>query len=309
VRTLRGIEPCRTRYHAEEVVYWAKHSAGVFVQDLQQRVVPLLDLCLEAGELICAHYHSPEAGKYEAKGDDSPLTRADLDSHARLHAGLQALDASIPILSEESPVADLAQRRSWGRYWLVDPLDGTKEFLARTGEFTINIALICDHSPQLGVLYLPLERVAYVGIPGLGAWRYGGGPGKWHSEALAVRPLQESNPLVVLASRRHLGPRLQACLEWLGSQWGEIQRSNSGSALKFCQLAAGEGDFYPRFSPCCEWDTAAGQAVLEGAGGSLLGLDGQPLRYNCQDSLFSPDFYAIADAGHPLWQRLLNDEQ
>ena len=124
-------------------------------------------MCRAAGELICGHYNAPEAHAFEAKGDDSPLTRADLASHAVLQAGLRALDPGLPVLSEESAPADIAQRRQWHRYWLVDPLDGTKEFLARTGEFTINIALIDNHRPVLGVLYLPLERVAYVGIPGV----------------------------------------------------------------------------------------------------------------------------------------------
>ena len=189
---------------------------------------------------------------------------------------------------------------------MVDPLDGTKEFLARTGEFTINIALIRDHQAVLGLLYIPLEQVAYVGIPGQLARRYSG-PG-WQAESLAVRPLASGRPMTVLASRRHRGPRITACIDWLEQHWGEVARDNSGSALKFCQLAAGRGDFYPRFSPCSEWDTAAGQAVLEAAGGALLGLDGQPLRYNCRDTLLSPDFLAIADPANPLWPELLARE-
>ena len=114
--------------------------------------------------------------------------------------------------------------------------------------------------------------------------------------------------MVVLASRRHKGPRLQDCLEWLERQWGDVERDNSGSALKFCQLAEGRGDFYPRYSPCCEWDTAAGQAILEAAGGALLGLDGEPLSYNRRDSLLSPEFLALGDPSHPLWASLLARE-
>jgi 3'(2'), 5'-bisphosphate nucleotidase len=275
-------------------------------QDLQQWVPPLLRLCHAAGELICAHYNDPEAHAFESKRDDSPLTRADLASHVHLLAGLRCLAPDIPMLSEESAPADIAQRRQWRRYWLVDPLDGTKEFLARTGEFTINIALIDDHRAVLGVLYLPLQQVAYVGIPGLLARCYTAiGEGEWATRELATRPLLAGQALEVLASRRHGGERLQACLDWLDAHWAPVSRSNIGSALKFCRMASGEGDFYPRFSPCCEWDTAAGQAVLEAAGGALLGLDGEPLRYNCRDSLFSPPFYAIAQSAHPLWQGLL----
>jgi len=276
------------------------------VPDLQSFVAPLLQLCRDAGDVICEHYNAPGADQYEAKGDDSPLTRADLDSHALLQAGLTALTPTIPVLSEESSPADQAQRRSWDCYWLVDPLDGTKEFLARTGEFTINIALISDHQPVLGLLYLPLERAAYLGIPGIEACHYSySDAGGWESSDLTVRRLESGEPLTVLASRRHQGPRLRACLEWLEGEWGPVARLNSGSALKFCQLAEGVGDLYPRFSPCCEWDTAAGQAVLEAAGGCLLDMTGRPLRYNCHDSLLSPHFYAIADRGHALWQRLL----
>jgi 3'(2'), 5'-bisphosphate nucleotidase len=276
------------------------------VEDLPRLVTPLLELCREAGVVICRHYHAPGAVDVQSKADDSPLTLADTESHALLQAGLQALAPSIPLLSEESPAADLAGRRSWQRYWLVDPLDGTREFLEATGEFTINIALIEHHRPVLGVLYLPLERVAYVGIPGVAAHRYEClAEGGWARAALAVRPLAPGRELAVLASRRHRNGRLETCLAWLREHWGPVVRHDSGSAIKFCQLARGAGDFYPRFSPCCEWDTAAGQAVLEAAGGALLGMDGEPLRYNCRESLLSPHFFAIADAGHSLWRELL----
>jgi 3'(2'), 5'-bisphosphate nucleotidase len=277
------------------------------MRDLQHWVQPLLSLCRTAGDAICEYYYAAAAGDHTAKHDDSPLTHADLASHHILLSGLHALDASLPVLSEESTPAQIAQRRQWHRYWLVDPLDGTKEFLARTGEFTINIALIDNHRPVLGILYLPLEKLAYVGIPAVLAQCYAdAGAGSWSVTALATRHLQSPGELTVLASRRHSGPRFTACLDWLAQTWGPLSRSDMGSALKFCRMAEGHGDFYPRFSPCCEWDTAAGQAVLEAAGGRLLGLDGAPLRYNCSESLYSPPFYAIADGAHPLWSKLLH---
>ncbi|MEH6588518.1 MAG: 3'(2'),5'-bisphosphate nucleotidase CysQ [Halioglobus sp.] len=273
------------------------------MRDLTTLIPPLLALCQQAGQAISDHYHAPEAHQYQSKGDDSPLTHADLASHDILEAGLKRITPELPILSEESSEQDKAQRHGWPVFWMVDPLDGTKEFLARTGEFTINIALIDDHKPVLGVIYLPLTQQAYVGIPGQLARVYQG-PDWTYSELLS-RSLTEGEPMTVLASRRHRGPRLQSCLDWLAEHWGDSERDNSGSALKFCQLAAGNGDFYPRYSPCCEWDTAAGQALLEAAGAVLLGLDGNPLRYNDRDTLLSPDFLAIGDPAHPLWAQLL----
>ena len=280
--------------------------------NLQDFVDPLLGLCRRAGDVICEHYEAPHAAEFEAKGDDSPVTRADIDSHHILQDGLQhglgLQGRDIPVLSEESGAAEVAQRFSWNHFWLVDPLDGTKEFLARTGEFTINIALIDVHAPVLGVLYVPLTRRAYVGIPGVGAWCYQyGSDGEWSRRLLGASILQAGKSLTVLASRRHYGPQLDSCFDWLHENWGSTRRVNSGSALKFCQMVEGEGDFYPRFSPCCEWDTAAGQALLEATGGALVGLDGQPFRYNTRDTLLNPDFYAIADADNPLWHRLFDD--
>jgi 3'(2'), 5'-bisphosphate nucleotidase len=220
------------------------------------------------------------------------------------------MEPQLPVLSEESSPGELEERRAWACYWLVDPLDGTKEFLARTGEFTINIALIEDGRPLLGVLYLPLQEEAYIGIPGLGARRYRSSPeGGWMHDSIHSRKLEQGRALEVLVSRRHGGPRLERCLAWLRERWGMVERLNSGSALKFCRLAEGKGDFYPRFSPCCEWDTAAGQALLEAAGGSLVGLDGLPLTYNRRDSLLSPHFLAVADRDHFLWGQVLEELQ
>jgi 3'(2'), 5'-bisphosphate nucleotidase len=273
--------------------------------DLAAMVPALLALCQRAGERICHHYARPGQTEVQSKVDDSPLTQADLDAHHLLLQGLDALTPRLPVLSEESPAGHKAQRRQWSRLWLVDPLDGTKEFVARSGEFTINIALIDAHRPVLGVLYHPLEQFAWVGLPGTFCRCYRWRDGRWQWSDIRVRPLSRQRPLTVLASRRHSGARLAACLDWLELHWGEIARRNSGSALKFGQLAQGDGDFYPRFSPCCEWDTAAGQAVLEAAGGALLGLDGKPLRYNARNTLMSPNFYAIGDPGHALWEALL----
>jgi len=280
------------------------------VQHLLNLVAPLLELCSEAGVLICGHYHAPGTTDFQAKDDQSPLTLADTESHAVLQAGLRALAPDIPVLSEESAPEALVGRLGWSEYWLVDPLDGTKEFLAETGEFTVNIALIREHRPVLGILYLPLVQIAYVGIPGHGAFSFEHhGAGEWTRQALVPAVLKQPGALRVLASRRHRNSKLEECLQWLRQHWGPITRHDSGSALKFCQLARGDGDFYPRFSPCCEWDTAAGQALVEAVGGAVLGMDGEPLRYNCSESLLSPHFFAVADAGHPLWRELLDEQR
>ncbi|WP_116366857.1 3'(2'),5'-bisphosphate nucleotidase CysQ [Parahaliea mediterranea] len=272
--------------------------------DLHDLIPPLLALCHRAGQAICRHYHAPGDVAVESKQDDSPLTRADLDSHVILREGLQALAGGLPVLSEESSPETKARRHDWPRFWLVDPLDGTKEFVAGTGEFTVNVALIDQHRPVLGVLYQPLAQLAYVGIPRTGAWRYGlAGDGRWQGEPIHTRALRQGQPLAVLASRRHRGERLRNALAWLEQAWGPLERHNSGSALKFCHLAEGEGDFYPRYSPCCEWDVAAGQALVEGAGGAVLGLDGEPLQYNRRDTLLSAPFLAIGAPQHTLWQR------
>ncbi|MEM9256458.1 MAG: 3'(2'),5'-bisphosphate nucleotidase CysQ [Pseudomonadota bacterium] len=272
---------------------------------LSDMIEPLLGLCRGAARLIRQHYEAPGADAFEAKADDSPLTQADLASDRHLQTGLAALTPDLPVLSEESAEEVGQRRRDWQRYWIVDPLDGTKEFLGRTGEFTINIGLIDNHRPVLGLLYLPLDDSAFVGVPGQLSRRFQlTKSGAWRSQVMATRALERDRPLVLLASRRHRSDKLSRCEQWLTHNIGPVERRNSGSAIKFCQLAGGEGDVYPRFSPCCEWDTAAGQAVLEAAGGALLDLRGNPLRYNVSESLYSPDFFALADPARTVWQEL-----
>ncbi|MEQ8517112.1 MAG: 3'(2'),5'-bisphosphate nucleotidase CysQ, partial [Chromatocurvus sp.] len=219
--------------------------------------------------------------------------------------GLRRLSPDIPVLSEESPREVIAQRHGWDRLWLVDPLDGTREFLDRSGEFTVNLALVEGGVPRLGILYLPLEQIAYLGIPGDNGWRCQQLNGCWVRRELAPRRFFPDGGITVLASRRHRNARLEKTLSLLASRVGSIERLDSGSALKFARLADGGGDCYPRFSPCSEWDVAAGQAILESVGGAVLGLDGQPLRYNARGTLLSPHFLAVADRSPRLWGELL----
>ncbi|WP_286342953.1 3'(2'),5'-bisphosphate nucleotidase CysQ [Ferrimonas sp. YFM] len=236
-------------------------------------------IALEAGEAAMVHYGNPQT-RY--KGDSTPLTEADLASHQVLVKGLSALTPGLPILSEESGVPDWEQRRHWRRYWLVDPIDGTKEFIAENGEFTVNIALIDQGRPILGVVVAPALAQSFSGGPGLGAWLTQDG----EKEVIAVVP-RKRVPRVV-CSRSHPSAELASWLDALG----EVETVSVGSSLKLCLLALGEADLYPRLGPTSEWDIAAAHAVLLGAGGALSLMDGGELRYNAKSSLLNPHFLA-----------------
>jgi len=253
----------------------------------------VLALARRAGEAILAVY--ARDFDVETKADDSPPTHADLAAHRIIVEGLHALAPQIPVLSEEAAGIAWEQRRAWTRYWLVDPLDGTREFVKKNGEFTVNIALVEGHRPVLGVVYAPVFDYLLHAEAGQGAWlRQDGG-----DLALSVRR-PATSPLRVAASRSHLDARTAAFLDRLG----EAERHGLGSSLKFCRIAEGRVDVYPRFGPTSEWDTAAAQCVLEAAGGAVLRLDGTPLDYNRKDSLLNPDFIAIGDPDLP-WREWL----
>lgn len=232
----------------------------------------------------------------EFKADDSPLTQADLAAHRIIVAGLHALAPDIPVLSEEDADIPWSVRRTWQRHWLVDPLDGTREFVKKNGEFTVNIALIENGRPVLGVVYAPVFDYLLHAEAGAGAFlRQPGG------DVGASTRLPATSPLRVAASRSHLDPRTAAALE----RMGDTERHGLGSSLKFCRIAEGRMDVYPRFGPTSEWDTAAAQCVLEAAGGVVLRLDGTPLDYNRKDNLINPDFIALGDATLP-WRDWLD---
>ncbi len=236
-----------------------------------------------AGEEILAVY----ARDFEVteKADASPLTQADLAAHRRIVSRLPVLGGGLPVLSEESADIAWSERRAWSRYWLVDPLDGTREFIKKNGEFTVNIALIENGEPVLGVVYAPVMDWLLVGGRGLGAqWHKAGASG-------AASIAKAGSPLRVAASRSHRDEKTQAYLDRIGS----VDTYGLGSSLKFCKIATGEIDLYPRFGPTSEWDTAAAQAVLEAAGGGVYTLDGEPLRYNSKESLLNPHFIAVGD--------------
>jgi 3'(2'), 5'-bisphosphate nucleotidase len=258
-------------------------------------------LCAEAGAAIVQVYQSASPLAVTYKTDDSPLTAADSIAEEIIVAGLAELSPHWPVLSEEQPLADFELRQQWSCYWLVDPLDGTREFVERTGEFTINIALIEHGRPLLGVIYLPLQATAYVGLPTLKlAFKQQTG----RQQELRVSTADQRSTLRVLTSSRQHNQPLADCIRLLERRFAAVQWLKAGSAVKFCRLVEGAGDIYPRFSPCCEWDIAAGQALLEAAGGSLLGLDFKPFQYNQRASVLCPPFYALGGRGLD-WPALL----
>ncbi|MCA1812857.1 MAG: 3'(2'),5'-bisphosphate nucleotidase CysQ [Halobacteriales archaeon] len=238
----------------------------------------LLPLVRRAGQAILAVER--KGWTVTAKPDRSPLTEADTAAHRVLAAGLPAV-RDVPVLSEEAEVPELG-----ARFWAVDPLDGTKEFLKRNGEYTVNVALVEHGAPILGVVHAPASGVVWWGAPGAGAWRDDG------QGAAVVRVAPPGAAVRVAVSRSHLDPATERFLAALGKS-GPVEVVPLGSSLKFCRIAEGALDLYPRFGPTMCWDTAAAQAVLEAAGGMVRRLDGAPLRCQGPD-LRNPSFLAAS---------------
>jgi 3'(2'), 5'-bisphosphate nucleotidase len=253
------------------------------MRDLTALAEALMPVAARAGEAIMAVY---DAGfEVQRKEDNSPLTLADLESQKIIIEGLQRLTPDIPILSEESAAAPWAERRHWRELWVVDPLDGTREFVKRNGEFTVNIALVVDHEPLLGVVTAPAKNLCYWGARGVGAFSEHRG-----ARRVPIHTAVPSQPLRVVGSRSHASAEIAAYLARLAPH----VITGIGSSLKFCLIAEGQADLYPRFGPTSEWDTAAGQALLEAAGGQVTRFDGHRLRYNCRESLINGDFIAFS---------------
>ncbi|MDX5628819.1 MULTISPECIES: 3'(2'),5'-bisphosphate nucleotidase CysQ [unclassified Brenneria] len=237
----------------------------------------ICQLARDAGDAIMAVYEGHQPLEVARKKDDSPVTAADLAAHRVIKAGLAAAFPDIPLLSEEDP-APWSERRHWQRYWLVDPLDGTKEFLNRNGEFTVNIALIENGQAVLGVVYVPVTDVMYSAAEGKA----------WKEDKTGRRQIviQDSRPPLVVVSRSHADQELKDYL----AQLGEHQTVAIGSSLKFCLVAEGKAQLYPRFGPTNVWDTAAGHAVAAAAGAQIHDWQGQPLTYTPRESFLNPGF-------------------
>lgn len=252
-------------------------------------MAPVVALALQAGDAILPFWRTGTA--VTAKADDSPVTAADLAAHHLILDGLTALDPNIPVLSEEDANIPQSVRAGWQRWWLVDPLDGTKEFISGSEEFTVNIALIEQGQVVFGVVSMPTSGRFYVGGAGLGAWR---GDKDTSPSPIQVRTVPPAGQaFTVVASRRHSSPEQERLLAGLSASLGELKLANIGSSLKFCLLAEGSADCYPRLAPTSQWDTAAAQGVLEGAGGEVLELSGASFSYPARESLLNRFFLAL----------------
>ncbi|WP_413616470.1 3'(2'),5'-bisphosphate nucleotidase CysQ [Halomonas cupida] len=253
----------------------------------------LIKGAVEAGNAILAVYEGDI--RVETKDDDSPLTQADLASHRSLVAMLQRLTPDVPILSEESGDISYAERREWQRYWLLDPLDGTKEFIKRNGEFTVNVALIDQGGPVFGIVHAPVLGTTWYGQQGKGAFKQERG----ETTEIRVRALPEagSEAWKIVGSRSHGSSEFETFCEGLP----EHERVSMGSSIKLCLVAEGKADLYPRLAPTSEWDTAAAQAVVTAAGGEVLNAETlEPLLCNQQESVLNP-FFIVCGQRNERW--------
>lgn len=259
----------------------------------------LADVCriaVDAGKATLPIYHSNF--DVQTKDDDSPLTQADLAAHRVIQQGLSALTPAWPQLSEEGADIDFEQRRQWTRYWLIDPLDGTREFVKKNDQFTVNIALIDQHRPVLGVVYAPVYDTLWFGADNAGACKQVGS-----ADAAPLNTVTaNTNKPRVLVSRSHRSAAIDALL----GRMPDYEPITMGSSLKFCIIAEGAADFYPRLGPTSEWDTGAAHAILLAAGGQVTDVQGQPLRYNSKASLLNSHFLAYGDTSHD-WTRYVPD--
>ncbi len=267
--------------------------------DFQVLMSAVVSITQQAGELLTVFYnnHLQSSINIETKDDQSPVTAADMAAHQLIESALHALTPHIPVLSEES--SDLSDRRQWERFWLVDPLDGTREFIKKTGEFTVNIALVESGQVLLGIIGVPLKKQVYVASNNLAphekqlkiAYRIDADGSK---QMLSTHPVL-GKKLNTAMSRHSTRPQYTEYQQQLAQAGFEFDAINAGSAYKFCLMVEGEIDLYPRLHPTSEWDTASGQCLLEVVGGALVDLNGKPFQYNQRDQLLNGAFIAVID--------------
>lgn len=254
----------------------------------------IIQLATEAGEDILKIYQTDF--DVSQKDDDTPLTNADIAAHHTIVAGLAKLTPELPVLSEESTKIPFAERQTWETYWLVDPLDGTREFIKRNGEFTVNIALVQRHQSILGVIYAPVSGLTYYAARGHGAYKcIGNGP---HTTIHCRKKV--AGRTTIAGSRAHPSDAFTAFL----TRIAHYDIISMGSSLKSCLVAEGKADIYPRLGPTSEWDTAAAHCIVDEAGGRITQTDLSPLLYNTKDSLLNPHFLVVGDPDYD-WVRFL----
>ena len=267
------------------------------------KLTNLLKIVRQAGTEILSVYSHTNNYNVSYKEDNSPVTEADRLANNLIVRALKKLPSKLPILSEESEYVPFSERESWEDYWLIDPLDGTREFIKRNGEFTVNIALVRKGVPEMGVVHVPVSGVTYLGKRGDGAWRV--------EEDDIVKEIhsREIEPpcgfLKIVASRSHHNDPLASLIQDIPKEI-QVEVVSMGSSLKICLLAEGEADLYPRLAPTCEWDTAAAHAVLKAAGGEIFDTAFRPLKYNQKADLLNPHFFAVADTNFD-WKKLFSN--
>ena len=260
--------------------------------DLDKILQPVCNIAIEAGLLINTFYEKNI--NITIKEDNSPLTNADLGANKLIIDSLKKLNKDIPILTEESLV-DWSLRKKWKCYWLVDPLDGTKEFIKKNGEFTVNIALIENNYPVMGVIYAPAFSELYYASKNKGTYKL-----IWEKELsslskskkLFLKPKNINDKIKIFGSRSHKSDKFD---NWIQGKFLNYELIRKGSSIKFCKIAEGEVDIYPRFGPTSEWDIAAGHIILTEAGGKIKSIDQQKIIYNKKESVTNPPFLAYGD--------------
>ena len=253
----------------------------------------LLDICnvaIEAGNEILNFYNNDIEVTH--KEDLSPLTKADLASNKIILESLNNLNSNIPILSEESLV-DWSIRKNWKKYWLVDPLDGTKEFIKKNGEFTVNIALVENNNPTLGVIYVPAKSLLYLAEKNKGSFKSNTKDILENLDGIQkIVVSDKTNRTRIIGSRSHSNATFD---NWVKEKFPNADIVQAGSSLKFCLIAEGKADIYPRFGPTSEWDIAAGHIIVNEAGGKVRTFQNNSIKYNTKENIINPEFYAIGN--------------
>ena len=255
----------------------------------ERNILELLNIAIDSGKEILKIYDTKFI--VNSKEDKSPITQADINSNHLIVSRLKMLDPSIPILSEEG-IISWEKRKTWNKFWLVDPLDGTKEFINKNGEFTVNIALIKNSEPILGVIYSPFLSELYFAQKNQGAYKINCSQtikSLENSVKILSNNKKKSDEIIIIGSRSHSNKKFN---EWINKNYKNYQILNKGSSLKFCEIANGNADLYPRFGPTSEWDIAAGHIILEEAGGFLKTFENKSIKYNSKESLINPEFLA-----------------